>query len=404
VAHCPEAATRGAKPGANNAGAGFLDQRDKLRSASKHRQRNAPWRRTMNQAFPGSQAGSERFAVRVEAPARLHLGFIDVSGSLGRRFGSLGLTLEDFSTVLSLRRAESFEASGPDAQRASDYLRRLLDDHDPPSSVALRVHQAIPEHVGLGSGTQLALAVGKAFGTLFELPVSALALAARLDRGARSGIGIGAFEEGGFVVDGGRSATGAHPPVISRMPFPGSWRVLLVFDRAERGLFGEAERAAFRALQAFPQQRAAHLAHLVLMRLMPALVEEDFASFGSAVGEIQRVVGDYFAAAQGGRFASAAVAQALGWLEARGIAGVGQTSWGPTGFAIVDSEVRAQALLREARERFSARSELGFAVARARNRGHRLEVLSEAQARDALRETLPDDSVEPKSRLSLGRR
>jgi beta-RFAP synthase len=359
----------------------------------------------MNQAFPGSQAGSNRFAVQVEAPARLHLGFIDVSGSLGRRFGSLGLTLEEFSTVLSLRRAESFDAQGPDAQRASEYLRRLLDDHDPPTSVALRVHQAIPEHVGLGSGTQLALAVGKAFSALFELPVSVAALAARLDRGARSGIGIGAFEEGGFVVDAGRGAAGAHPPVISRMPFPGSWRVLLVFDRAERGLFGEAERAAFRALQAFPQQRAAHLAHLVLMRLMPALVEEDFASFSGAIGEIQRAVGDYFAAAQGGRFTSRAVAQVLGWLEAKGIGGVGQTSWGPTGFAIVDSEVRAQALLREARERFASHSELAFAVARARNRGHRLEVLSEAQAHSSRPETQPDDSAGPlHNRLSLGGR
>jgi beta-RFAP synthase len=206
------------------------------------------------------------------------------------------------------------------------------------------------------------------------------ALAARLDRGARSGIGIGAFEEGGFVVDGGRGAAGTHPPVISRMPFPGAWRVLLVLDRAERGLFGEAERAAFRALQAFPQQRAAHLAHLVLMRLMPALVEEDFAGFSGVIGEIQRAVGDYFAAAQGGRFASRAVAQALDWLESKGIAGVGQTSWGPTGFGIVDSEVRAQALLREARERFAQHRELTFAVVRARNRGHHLEILDQTQA------------------------
>jgi beta-RFAP synthase len=334
----------------------------------------------MNNVIAGSRTPNQRSAVRVEAPARLHLGFIDVSGSLGRRFGSLGLALEGFSTILSLRRAERFHAEGPDAHRASDYLRRLLDDHDPPTSVALCVDQAIPEHVGLGSGTQLALAVGKAFSALFELPVSTPALAARLDRGARSGIGIGAFEEGGFVIDGGRGAAGSHPPVTARIGFPRSWRVLLVFDRAERGLFGEAERAAFRALQAFPQERAAHLAHLVLLRLMPALVEEDYPSFGSALGEVQRTVGDYFAAAQGGRFTSAAVGDTLAWLEAKGIAGVGQTSWGPTGFAILDSEVRAQALVREARARFAAHDRLEFAVVSARNRGHSLQVLDAAQA------------------------
>ncbi|HTT37845.1 MAG TPA: beta-ribofuranosylaminobenzene 5'-phosphate synthase family protein [Burkholderiales bacterium] len=320
------------------------------------------------------------FAVRLEAPARLHVGFVDVSGSLGRRFGSLGLTLEQFATVLELHRADRFEVHGPQADRASGYLRRLLDDHDPPTSVTLRIHQAIPEHVGLGSGTQLALAVGKAFGALFHLPLSVAALAARLDRGARSGIGIGAFEEGGFVLDGGRSVSGGYPPVIARLAFPASWRVLLVFDRARRGLYGEAERAAFRALPAFPQPRAAHLAHLVLMRLLPALAEEDFGSFSDALGEIQRAVGDHFAAAQGGRFASPAVGDALAWLESRGVAGTGQTSWGPTGFAVVDSEVRAHALLVEARERFGAQEGLEFAVVRGRNRGHRMELLSEAEA------------------------
>jgi beta-RFAP synthase len=326
---------------------------------------------------------SQRFAVRVEAPARLHFGFVDVSGTLGRRFGSLGLTIEDFSTVLELRRAERFAVRGPQSERAANYLRRLLDDHDPAGSASLDIARAIPEHVGLGSGTQLALAVGTAFAALFDLPLQVQTLAARLDRGARSGIGIGAFDFGGFIVDGGRTASGGHPPVIARLPFPVNWRVLLVFDRGQRGVFGEAERAAFRALHDFPRERAAHLAHLVLMRLMPALAEEDFESFSAAVGEIQRTVGDYFAAAQGGRYASAVVEGVLGWLEDRGIVGVGQTSWGPTGFAMVDSEVRAHALLIEARERFSREKQVEFALAQGRNRGSCVSVLDAAQASSA---------------------
>jgi len=325
--------------------------------------------------------------VRIEAPARLHLGFIDVSGTLERRFGSLGLTVEEFATGLTLRRAPHFDARGPQAERASAYLRRLLDDYDPPVSAALEVERAIPEHVGLGSGTQLALAVGRAFATVFDASISNAALAARLDRGARSGIGIGAFEQGGFVLDGGRGTSGHYPPVIARLEFPPSWRVLLVFDRAQRGLFGEAERAAFRALQTFPQHKAAHLAHLTVMRLMPALVEQDCAAFGSAIGEIQRTVGDYFAQAQGGRFTSPAVGAVLAWLESKGIAGVGQTSWGPTGFAVIESQVRAHALLVEARERFG-RDDLELALVSGRNRGHRLDLLpaqpyTDARAQDA---------------------
>ena len=331
---------------------------------------------------PGSSDGVDldRLTVRVRAPARLHLGFVDVSGSLGRRFGSVGLALDDFSTDVGLRRGDGVAAHGESARRALDYLRRLVDQYDVASGCTVEVRRAIPEHVGLGSGTQLALAVGAAFGALFDVPVTLPALAALADRGARSGVGIGAFEHGGFIVDGGRSSGGGHPPVIARLDFPPAWRVLLVFDRGGRGLSGEAELAAFRTLNAFPQTAAARLAHLVLLRLLPALAEQEFASFGDAVGEIQRTVGDYFAAAQGGRFASPAVAEVLAWLEANGVAGVGQSSWGPTGFGIVESELRAHALLIEARNRFAHRAELELVVARGRNRGHEIGRSVEAPA------------------------
>jgi beta-RFAP synthase len=331
-------------------------------------------------------------AVRVEAPARLHLGFIDVSGSIGRRFGSLGLAIDDIATVVELRRASGISAEGPGATRALEYLRRLADDFDPPSGAALTVTRAIPEHVGLGSGTQLALAVGRAFGELFGIALPLRAIATRLDRGARSGIGIGVFETGGFVVDGGRAPGGDYPPIIARMPFPEAWRLLLVFDRAARGIHGDAERDAFRALKAFPQERAAHLAHLVMMRAMPGLVETDWRSFGTAIGELQRTVGDYFAAAQAGRFASPRVAEVLAWLESKDVPGVGQTSWGPTGFGLLESEVRAHQLMHEARARFAHVSELDFMVVQARNSGHRLESSGTALGGEAAR-TPPRASI-----------
>lgn len=309
-------------------------------------------------------------ALSISAPARLHLGFIDVSGSIGRRFGSLGLALQDLSTILHVERAENLQVEGPGAERARDYLQQLIDEYDPPTALHVRIERAIPEHVGLGSGTQLAFAIGRAFSTLFCMDLDAATISSQLDRGARSGIGIGVFDQGGFVVDGGRAPGGPHPPVIARLPFPQSWRVVLVFDRGERGLHGEAEREAFRRLKAFPQSAAAHLSHLLLMRAMPALVEQDCEAFGHAIGEIQRSVGDYFAMAQGGRFTSTEVAQVLQYLESKDVPGVGQTSWGPTGFAIVDSEVRAHALLADLRNRFSAHSKLEFMVVRGRNAGH----------------------------------
>ncbi|HEX7155929.1 MAG TPA: beta-ribofuranosylaminobenzene 5'-phosphate synthase family protein [Burkholderiaceae bacterium] len=307
--------------------------------------------------------------VRIEAPARLHLGFVDLHGGLGRRFGSLGLALEDLGACVRVSRADATSIEGPGAERVCEVVALLRDRAGFRGEVRIEVERTIAPHVGLGSGTQIALATGVAISDLHSLNLTPRALAQMLDRGARSGIGIGTFESGGFVLDGGRGDDGSPPPLISRLPFPADWRVLLVFDRSREGLHGEQELAAFRRLAPFPEERAARLARLVLMRLLPALAEGRVAEFGSAVTELQAAVGDHFAPVQGGRFTSARVARALEWLQAAGAAGVGQSSWGPTGFAIVGSAAQAEALARDLDGGHAAGSDLVVRVVRGRNRG-----------------------------------
>jgi predicted sugar kinase len=83
-------------------------------------------------------------------------------------------------------------------------------------------------------------------------------------------------------------------------------------------------------------------------------------------------VGDHFASAQGGRFASPGVTRVLDWLRACGIEGFGQSSWGPTGFALCPGEEAARRLLSEARRRFADEIALDFVVTRGRNEGARI--------------------------------
>ncbi len=310
----------------------------------------------------------------VEAPARLHLGFVDLDGGLGRRFGSLGLTLDGLATRLRLQASSRTTAQGPQAERAAANLARLREALHAGGDATLIVDEAIPAHAGLGSGTQMALAVGTAASEAWGLGLSPREIAHILDRGARSGIGIGAFELGGFLLDGGRGESDAPPPLISRIPFPGHWRVVLVFDRAARGLHGASEVAAFRDLPPFAPQQAAHLARLVLMQILPALAEADLEPFGRGLSELQRAIGDHFAPAQGGRFTSPRVAAALTVLEARGACCIGQSSWGPTGFAIVDTAERAVEHARELRQRFPDTAQLEFRVVAAGNRGARIRI------------------------------
>src|SRR5271169_5590475 len=158
---------------------------------------------------------SEARNVVVSAAARLHLGFLDLNGSLGRRFGSIGLAIDGPRMRLSLRPAMVPSAVGPDSDRAARHLRALSEHFKTNASYALLVDESIPSHAGLGSGTCLALTVAAAFRRLEGLPGDLHSDAEILSRGERSGVGLAVFRKGGFVVDGGRGRATKYPPLVA---------------------------------------------------------------------------------------------------------------------------------------------------------------------------------------------
>lgn len=313
-------------------------------------------------------------SVSVDTRARLHLGFLDMSGTLGRRFGSLGLSIRALGTRLRAGAATRVAATGPGAERAAVYAQRSLDALGLKGGVALQLDEQIPDHLGLGSGTQMALAVGHAIAALHGIEICTRELAFHLQRGARSGIGIGAFDQGGFLMDSGVGEAGSVPPLTARLPFPEDWRVLLVLDARGQGLHGRQEVEAFRRLPPFPREVAAHLCHLTLMQILPGLQERRLEPVATGIAELQRRVGDHFAPAQGGRFTSPAVAEALAWAETEGHAGVGQSSWGPTGFVLLPDQASAETLVETARRRFGELSPLRFLITAACNHGSRVHL------------------------------
>lgn len=281
-------------------------------------------------------------AARVSAPARLHLGFLDLNGGLARRFGGLGVALKGMSTVATARRGDRLRVKGGDegvlraAQRALAYFR--LDE-----GVEIEIHAAPPRHQGLGSGTQLALAVGAAIAALHGVDAAVEDLALATGRGLRSGVGLGVFQRGGFILDGGRGPGRPLPTVVSRHDFPEAWRFVLAFAEQGQGLSGAAEREAFKSLPAMLPATAAELCRWALMQTLPALVEEDCRQFGESLSRIQACCGEYFAPAQGGdAYANAEVRRAVEFMLARQATGGGQSSWGPTGFAVFPDESAAR--------------------------------------------------------------
>ena len=322
---------------------------------------------------------AKRGTVHVIAPGRLHLGFIDMHGGMGRNFGSLGLCLADISTHLSAAISESVFIQGPSSQRASAYAGRMLEHLGIKTGVEIKILDAIPEHAGLGSGTQLSLAVGTAIAHAYALGVPVEEIAEIMQRGMRSGIGIGAFTLGGFLVDGGRGKETGIPPIICHLPFPEAWRFVLVFDSERQGIHGIGEKLAFDKLQPMSERMTEYLCRLTLIQALPALVEADCEQFGATISEIQIRVGDHFAPLQGGRYCSQAVAQVLSCMLDLGATGVGQSSWGPTGFALFANETQAYQALRQNRDQWLHDARLSFRLCRARNHGAEVR-LEDAEA------------------------
>ena len=318
-----------------------------------------------------SGAATVRERATVTTTARLHFGFLDPSGRGTRPFGSFGLSLDRPRTRLTLERAQALNVSGPERERAERYLRAIAASCGVAEAYALHIEEAIPPHAGLGSGTQLALAVGSAFAALEGLGLPPPEIAARLGRGARSGIGIATFASGGAVLDGG-PRPGKLPPLISRLPFPAEWRVLLILDAGSTGLAGASETAAFDSLPDFPESETDELYRRIRLGALPALAAGDFKTFCEQVGHLQACMGAYFAPLQGGAYASARVAEALDWLRSEGVTGLGQSSWGPTGFAFAASEAEGETLLGQARAR-ARHAGLRFELAHGRNEGATIE-------------------------------
>jgi len=283
--------------------------------------------------------------VIVEAPARLHFGVLDLHGSLGRWFGGIGTGAPGPTLRVSACPADHLRVDGEDGERAAEFARQFLAHHDLRLGAHVHVHRALPAHAGLGSGTQLALAVARALAELAGVGTDAGGLAAAAGRARRSAIGTWTFAGGGLVLEGGRRPhTDGVAPLLVRLPFPSSWRCVVAVPESIRGMSGADEAAAFAALPPAPEREVERVARLVLMGLLPATADADIVTFGRALTEIQTITGRWWAPVQGGTFASGVSEELVRRMPGWGAAGVGQSSWGPTVYGVVDGEDAGVAL------------------------------------------------------------
>jgi beta-ribofuranosylaminobenzene 5'-phosphate synthase len=282
---------------------------------------------------------------RVTAPSRLHFGLLSLPGDdtapVQRQFGGVGLMVDRPGLCVRVEAANEWSMAGiPSKHRALSFAKQFVESLPPAERRPFRVvvDFAPTEHQGLGVGTQLGLAVAKAIAVESgHTDWPAVELARRVGRGERSAIGVHGFDRGGLIVEGGKLPGETISALVARYEFPAGWAVALFTPQAEGTWHGGAERDAFARLS--PNSEATdRLCRIVLTGLLPALVAVDLDLFGEALYEFNAAAGDAFAAVQGGRYASPAVADCVARLRGLGVRGVGQSSWGPAVFAIARKE------------------------------------------------------------------
>jgi beta-ribofuranosylaminobenzene 5'-phosphate synthase len=293
---------------------------------------------------------------RVYAPSRLHFGLLSVLPAVRdtrpeslplRNYGGVGLMIHEPGITVAAEPAAAWSAEGPLAERALAYARSIAESGTRIVPCRLQIESCPPEHVGLGVGTQLGLAVARAVTATAGLSLNSHALATLVGRGERSGIGIHGFEQGGCLIDLGKPTTATIAPSVLRIDWPADWWLVLAQPRIPGPWAGQRERLAFSRTRPVEtmMRLSERLCRLVLLGLIPALIERDWKIFGQSLNEYNRLAGEPFALEQGGNYATPKVAMLIEQIQRFGVSGAGQSSWGPTVFAVCQDAEQADRLL-----------------------------------------------------------
>jgi beta-ribofuranosylaminobenzene 5'-phosphate synthase len=318
---------------------------------------------------------------RVSVGGRIHFGFQNLSLAHDRLYGGVGVTLDQPRLVLEASVDDQILCDGADATAYVEAAVRALDVPGAKVTVA----ESLPRHVGLGSGTRLALASLVAVAGAYDRTVDVREMAPELGRGGRSGVGIATFESGGFVLDAGhpteRFTTDAPadgewtaPPVAARHDIPESWRFLLVTPAVERGRSGTPEDNSIRSVvERADPGIADEIAQVVVRQLLPGIATGDHGTFGRAVARLGRLNGAWYADEQGGVYRPPAGELIDALDSVPGVSGAGQSSWGPTVYGVTHADV-AESVAGAARDALdSAGIDGTVRVARPCNEGARIE-------------------------------
>jgi beta-ribofuranosylaminobenzene 5'-phosphate synthase len=219
-----------------------------------------------------------------------------MNGNLGRIDGGLGVSLQEPKFVIN---AEISDTDSFD-ENVKEIIEKLRKNNLAKQKYHIRILSNIPSHVGLGSKTQLSLAVAKSVTKLDGLDLDTYSLAKLVGRGGTSGIGVAAFHSGGFILDGGHSkllkksfapsrySIAPPPPVLARYDFPKDWYFVISIP-AGTGIHGKHELKIFQRFCPIPSREVEKLSRIIFSIILPSVIEKHISNFGKGISMIQNI-------------------------------------------------------------------------------------------------------------------
>ena len=307
--------------------------------------------------------------ITLKSPSRIHIGLIDLNGSIGRVDGGLGIALDYPNFHIEGKESSEIEIEIECRGIPEDTLNNIRDrlfrvservlNYIGEDGIYIKVKDIIPLHSGLGSGTQMALSTGMLISKVYNKELDIKTLASITGRGGTSGIGVYAFERGGFIVDGGHtfgkgkdkeifapssvSKNVRVPPLIFRHDF--KWDIVLTIPKGEN-IHGDREVDIFKKYCPVPLEETQRICHIVLMKILPAIVEGDIVSFGEGINKLQYLG---FKKVEVG-LQKEIVRDLLGELQRVGYSGL--SSFGPTLYSICDGKEDIRKVVETSKEFF----------------------------------------------------
>ncbi|RLG32631.1 hypothetical protein DRN98_05020 [Methanosarcinales archaeon] len=312
--------------------------------------------------------------VIIESPSRLHLTLIDLNGNLGRVDGGIGVALKHPSLKVEISTAPSDQIP----ENLIPIVNLVRSKMNPDGCYKIELQESLPEHVGLGSKTQIMLSIAEGIRLIEGLDYTARELAMIVGRGGTSGIGVAAFEHGGFILDGGhsikvkpdflpsRASDAPPPPILFQHPLAEEWYFVIAIPDVSRGAHGKREVNIFQKFCPIAEQEVEKLTRIIMMKILPSIIEEEIEPFGEGITAIQdlgfkkiecslqdRIIKDLFEVLKSSSY------------------GCGMSSFGPAVFGIVEGEAAAKDLKNEISEFLGGRGLEGEVIySSANNIGH----------------------------------